>query len=114
MGLAEPCSIRSRKAFSVGSVFYAVRGRIWRGGNRNRSSIIQQHFLMSTQIPQHLVAVWNPSYAADAMDEHLGILIAWLDRFVRKEVDKEEVFVWWAALRSSNRIKPLPHINEIL
>jgi len=23
----------------------------------------------------HLVTVWNPSYAQDAMDEHLGVLI---------------------------------------
>ena len=26
-------------------------------------------------LPHHLVTVWNPSYASDAMDEHLAVLI---------------------------------------
>ena len=28
----------------------------------------------------HLLTVWNPSYAADAMDEPLGVLIDWAGR----------------------------------
>lgn len=65
-------------------------------------------------VPRHLVAVWNPSYAADAMDEHLRILLEWFEKMLHGEVDADEVFVWWAALRSSNRVQPLPHLAEIL
>jgi len=31
-------------------------------------------------LPHHLVTVWNPSYASDAMDEHLAVLIDWEGR----------------------------------
>ena len=31
-------------------------------------------------LPRHLVTVWNPSYAQDAMDEHLAVLIDWAGR----------------------------------
>ena len=64
--------------------------------------------------PRHLLAVWNPSYAADAMDDHLRILVDWNERFRRKEADADDVFVWWAKLRSSNRMQALPHTAEIL
>lgn len=65
-------------------------------------------------MPRHLVAVWNPSYATDAMDEHLRILVDWHERFQRKEATSDDVFVWWARLRSSNRMQMLPHINDVL
>src|SRR5688572_20430639 len=66
--------------------------------------------------PRHLVAVWNPSYAADAMDEHLRILVDWNERYLRHEpgVSADDVFVWWARLRSGNRMQPLPHIDDVL
>lgn len=64
--------------------------------------------------PRHLVAVWNPSYAADAMDEHLRILVDWNERFRRGEAKAEDVFVWWARLRSGNRMQPLPHTDDVL
>jgi hypothetical protein len=28
----------------------------------------------------HLLTLWNPSYAADAMDEHLRVLLDWAGR----------------------------------
>jgi hypothetical protein len=63
---------------------------------------------------QHLVAVWNPSYAADAMDEHVRILLEWSERARQREVPAEEVYVWWARLRSPNRLDPLPHVADVL
>ncbi len=64
--------------------------------------------------PRHLVAVWNPTYAIDAMDEHLRILLEWFERFRKKEADWDEVYVWWARLRSANRLEPLPHMDDVL
>jgi hypothetical protein len=29
----------------------------------------------------HLLTLWNPSYAADAMDEHLGVRLDWAGRW---------------------------------
>jgi hypothetical protein len=62
--------------------------------------------------PRHLVAVWNPSYAVDAMEEHLRILIDWFERFCKKEVDWDDVYVWWARLRSANRLEPADRGNR--
>jgi hypothetical protein len=64
---------------------------------------------------RHLLTVWNPSYAADPLDLHLRILLDWAARFDRGECDEEDVYVWWAKLRSSNRdASQLPHHDEIL
>jgi hypothetical protein len=64
--------------------------------------------------PHHLIALWNPSYADDPMDEHLRILAEWNERFHRKEAESEDVYVWWPRLRSPNRRDPLPHFDDIL
>src|SRR5918996_2718564 len=64
--------------------------------------------------PRHLVALWNPSYAADAMQEHLRILLDRAERADRNEIHRDDVFVWWARLRSGNRLQPLPHLHEVL
>ena len=69
---------------------------------------------MATSPPQHLVAVWNPSYANDPMDEHLRILAEWNERFHRGEADADDVYVWWPRLRSPNRKQQLPHLEDIL
>ena len=37
-------------------------------------------------LPHHLVTVWNPSYAQDAMDEHLAVLIDWAGRALDEQV----------------------------
>ncbi len=32
-------------------------------------------------VPRHLLSVWNPSYADDAMDRHLEVLLRWAARY---------------------------------
>ena len=59
--------------------------------------------------PRHLVAVWNPAYASDAMDAHLSTLLEWAAKG-----DPEEAYVWWGKLRSANRQQPLPHTADVL
>lgn len=65
-------------------------------------------------MPHHLLTLWNPSYAEDALDQHLQVFLHWAERYRRGEVAKEEVFVWWAKLRSTNRTGALPHLGDIL
>jgi hypothetical protein len=62
---------------------------------------------------RHLLTLWNPSYASDAMDEHLRVLLDWAGRYRRGEVDEDEVYVWWGRIRSPNRKGALPHAEEI-
>jgi hypothetical protein len=64
-------------------------------------------------LPLHLVTLWNPSYAADAMDEHLRVLLDWTGRWQRGEAEADEVYVWWGRLRSPNRKDSLPHGEAI-
>lgn len=59
---------------------------------------------------RHLLTVWNPSYAADAMDAHLDVLLRWQ----RAKPHSDESYVWWARLRSANRQGPLPHRDDVL
>ncbi len=63
---------------------------------------------------KHLVSVWNPAYALDALDEHLRILLEWEKKYLAAECDQEDVYVWWAKLQSSSRDGALPHRHEIL
>lgn len=65
-------------------------------------------------VPRHLLSVWNPSYADDAMDRHLEVLLRWAAREAQGEADDGEVYVWWAKLRSPNRDEPLAHKDEVL
>ncbi|MBA2670376.1 MAG: hypothetical protein H0U67_08410, partial [Gemmatimonadetes bacterium] len=44
----------------------------------------------------------------------LEVLLAWAERRQRGDVEQDEVYVWWAKLRSENRQQPLPHGSEIL
>jgi len=62
---------------------------------------------------RHLLTLWNPSYASDAMDEHLGVLLHWAGRFRRGEVEEDDIYVWWGRIRSPNRKGALPHADEI-
>ena len=64
--------------------------------------------------PRHLVTVWDPSYAEDIMDAHLEVLLGWADRAARGEADRDDVYVWWAKLRSPNRQQPLTHTEDVL
>jgi hypothetical protein len=61
----------------------------------------------------HLVSVWNPSYANNAMEEHLAVLlhIAALNR--DGKVADNNVYVWWGRVRSIHRRSGLPHLDEL-
>lgn len=63
---------------------------------------------------RHLVTVWNPSYARDAMDEHLRVLRDWGRRFTEGAVDEDDVYVWWGKVKSSNRQQPMAHRADAL
>src|SRR2546426_3311784 len=65
-------------------------------------------------VTRHLVSVWNPSYAADAMDAHLDVLLRWADLYDHGKTDAEDVYVWWGKVRSARRLETLPHRDEIL
>ena len=61
----------------------------------------------------HLLTLWNPSYASDAMEEHLRVLLDWAGRARRGEADADDLYVWWGRIRSPNRRGALPHAEEI-
>ena len=61
----------------------------------------------------HLVDVWNPSYAADAMTAHLAVLLESARRWAKRETD-EEPYVWWGKVRSPNRQDELKHLPQVL
>jgi hypothetical protein len=63
---------------------------------------------------RHLLGVWNPSYAADAMDAHLRMLLAGMAARREGRIPEEEVYVWWGKVRSEQRLERLPHLAEIL
>ena len=63
--------------------------------------------------PRHLVTVWNPSIAVEAMDAHIGVLLEALRRNEEGEAD-DDPCVWWGRVRSPNRQQPLKHLEEVL
>ncbi|HEX6535622.1 MAG TPA: hypothetical protein VF041_13580 [Gemmatimonadaceae bacterium] len=63
---------------------------------------------------RHLVAVWNPSYERDAMEEHIALLLGAAREYRAGKRDEDDVYVWWGKVRSANRQQPLPHLDEIL
>jgi hypothetical protein len=63
---------------------------------------------------RHLVAVWNPVLASDAMEQHIRVLQDAARKYRHGKLADEQVYVWWGKLRSEYRAKPLPHLDEIL
>jgi hypothetical protein len=61
----------------------------------------------------HLLTVWNPSYATDAMEAHLAILLGWAARHDKGDADDEDLYVWWGKVRSQNRQAPQANLDEI-
>ena len=63
---------------------------------------------------RHLVSVWNPSVAIDALDAHAGVLLEQLRAVRQGKGDEADVYVWWGKVRSPNRQQALPHADEVL
>ena len=63
---------------------------------------------------RHLLGVWNPSYAVDAMDAHLRVLLNNIAAMRAGKVKEEDVHVWWGKVKSKNRLDVLPHLDQIL
>jgi len=65
--------------------------------------------------PHHFVDVWNPSYASNAMEAHLAVLLDAVKRFDARELQSDdEIYVWWGKVRSPNRRQPLRHLAVAL
>ena len=63
---------------------------------------------------RHLLGVWNPAYAIDAMDAHLRVLLDSIAGFRAGKLKEEDVHVWWGKVKSKNRLDVLPHLDQIL
>lgn len=63
---------------------------------------------------QHLVTVWNPRYASDAMEAHLRLLLNWDATATSAGSDNADVYVWWGKVRSNQRQQPMPHLADII
>lgn len=62
---------------------------------------------------RHLLTLWNPAYAEDALDAHLRVLLRWAERSRVGDADEDDVYVWWGKIRSERRDGDLPHAKEI-
>ena len=69
---------------------------------------------MTVSEVRHLVTVWNPAYARNAMDEHLRVLRDWGRRYTEGTATDDDVYVWWGKVKSSNRQRPMPHLADAL
>jgi hypothetical protein len=63
---------------------------------------------------RHLLAVWNPVLAPDAMEQHIRVLRDAARKHGSGKLSADQVYVWWGKLRSESRNKPLPHLDEIV
>jgi hypothetical protein len=61
----------------------------------------------------HFLAVWNPLYAVDAMEQHLGVLQRLSEDYAAGRIGDDALYVWWGKVRSGNRQQPLPHLDAI-
>lgn len=61
---------------------------------------------------RHFVSVWNPSYADDAMEQHLELLLALARECDAGRLTADDVYVWWGKVRSSNRQTAQAHLDE--
>jgi hypothetical protein len=69
--------------------------------------------MTDARAPRHLVDVWNPSYASDAMTAHLTVLLEAALRWSSRETEVEP-YVWWGKVRSPNRQQGLKHLPQIV
>ncbi len=59
----------------------------------------------------HLVTVWNPTYATNALEAHVRVLLEWARR---SDVDPDDVYVWWGKVKSSQRQGAMPHLDDVV
>jgi hypothetical protein len=63
---------------------------------------------------RHLVGVWNPSYGTDIMESHILVLRDCVREMRENSGDEDDVYVWWAKIRSARRLEADTHIDDIL
>ena len=66
----------------------------------------------TARLERHFVSVWNPSYADDAMEQHIELLLSLARAFDAKELSDEDLYVWWGKVRSPNRQTAQVHLDE--
>ena len=67
---------------------------------------------MTAGAVRHFVSVWNPSYADDAMEQHLGLLLSLAARRRANEIAEDGCYIWWGKVRSENRQTPQVNLDE--
>ena len=70
-------------------------------------------FVMTDSPTRHLVALWNPSYAINAIDEHLRVLRTWNNAFDANKAEDDAIYVWWGKVKSPNRQQPMAHLADV-
>ena len=66
-----------------------------------------------TASERHVVAVWNPSYAVTAMEQHLAVLLDLAAQDDREALADDALYVWWGKVRSPNRQAPQTHLDDL-
>lgn len=67
----------------------------------------------ATEPTHHLLTLWNPSYAVDAMEQHLTVLLE-RARLVREgRLSANDRFVWWGKVRSRHRLQRAPNQDAV-
>ena len=61
---------------------------------------------------RHFVSVWNPSYADDAMEQHLELLLSLAREHVAKRLAADDLYIWWGKVRSPNRQTAQVHLDD--
>ncbi len=63
---------------------------------------------------RHLVTLWNPAYAVNAIDEHLRVLRTWSAKHDNGKAADDDLYVWWGKVKSPNRQQPMAHLPEVV
>ncbi len=61
----------------------------------------------------HILTLWNPSYADDAMEQHLALLLDRARMTADGQLAREECYVWWGRVRSQHRLQRAPNQESI-
>ena len=64
------------------------------------------------QAERHFVSVWNPSYADDAMEQHLDLLLALAREYDAEQLGEDDLYIWWGKVRSQNRQTEQVHLAD--